>query len=59
MGYHREPMDQAFLPPLMARVREALGESAFTASESAGRKLAYEQAMADARAWLESAASGG
>jgi tetratricopeptide (TPR) repeat protein len=55
MGYHREPMDKAFLPPLMARVREALGAAAYTSSDAAGRKLAYEQAMADARAWLESA----
>jgi predicted ATPase/class 3 adenylate cyclase len=53
MGYHREPMNEAFLPPLLARAREALGDAAFAASESAGRALSHERAMSEARAWLE------
>jgi predicted ATPase/class 3 adenylate cyclase len=54
MGYRREPMDEAFLPPLIARTREALGESAFASAEIAGRALSYQEALAEVRAWLES-----
>jgi hypothetical protein len=53
MGYHREPMDEAFLPPLLARARKALGEAAFSASEAAGRALSYDEAVAEIRDWLE------
>jgi predicted ATPase/DNA-binding winged helix-turn-helix (wHTH) protein len=53
MGYHREPADEAFLAPLIARARGALGDAAFTAAESAGRALLYDDAIAQARAWLD------
>ena len=53
MGYHREPMDEAFLPPLIARARRALGETAFAAAEEAGRTLSYVEAVAETRAWLD------
>ena len=35
------------------RAREALGCHAFAAAESAGRSLSYDEAIAEARAWLE------
>ncbi len=55
MGYHREPMDEAILPPLMARARATLGEVAFASAEAAGRALSYEEAIVEARAWLKGA----
>jgi hypothetical protein len=53
MGFHRERADEAFLTPVIARTRGALGDPAFTAAESAGRSLSYEEAIAQARAWLD------
>jgi predicted ATPase len=53
MGFHRERADEAFLAPLIALARGALGDAAFTAAESAGRSLSYEEAIAQARAWLD------
>jgi hypothetical protein len=53
MGYRREPTDEASLAPLIARTREALGDATFAAAESDGRSLSYEDAIADARSWLE------
>ena len=52
-GLLRDPADEAFLAPRIARVREALAESTFAAAEAAGRALAYEDAMGGARRWLE------
>ena len=52
-GLLRDPADEAFLAPRIARVREALAESTFAAAEAAGRALAYEDAMLEARRWLE------
>ena len=53
MGFHRVPPDEAFLAPLMAKARQALGQNTFAAAESAGRSLSYEAAMSEAREWLE------
>ena len=53
-GIRREPMDAAFLGPLIAQAREASGEM-FAASEARGRALTYEEAIAEARAWVECA----
>jgi non-specific serine/threonine protein kinase len=53
MGFHRERADEAFLTPVIAQTRGALGDPAFTAAESAGRSLSYEEAIAQARAWLD------
>jgi tetratricopeptide (TPR) repeat protein len=50
---HRDPVDETFLMPLIAKTREALGEAAFAAAEAAGRALSYEEAIAEAHAWLE------
>jgi predicted ATPase/class 3 adenylate cyclase len=52
-GIRRETADEAFLAPLIAKVREALGEAAFVVAEAGGRALSYEEAMAEARGWLE------
>jgi predicted ATPase/class 3 adenylate cyclase len=53
-GLHRDPADEAFLIPLVARAREALGAAAFAVADAAGRALSYEAAMAEARRWLGS-----
>jgi non-specific serine/threonine protein kinase len=54
--YHRESVDEAPIAPLITRACEALGAAAFAAAKAAGRALSYEQAMAEARAWLENRA---
>ena len=51
-GIRRDPADEAFLQPLLATTREALGESRFTLAETSGRELSFEQAITEARAWL-------
>jgi non-specific serine/threonine protein kinase len=53
IGHHREPADEAFLAPLIRRTRESLGAAAFAAAESAGHSLSYDEAIAEARSWLE------
>jgi tetratricopeptide (TPR) repeat protein len=53
-GLRRDPTDEAFLSPLVADARRLLGEEAFSAQERAGRSLTYEDAVSEARAWLES-----
>lgn len=55
-GLHRDPADQAFLAPLIAAAREALGAVEFTSVEASGRALAYQQATLEARAWLDESA---
>ncbi len=52
-GLRRDPADEAFLAPMIARAREALETTPFAAAESSGHELPYEAALADARAWLE------
>src|SRR5205823_2979081 len=52
-GMHRDPTDEAFLQPLIARAREALGNKAFEAAEREGAALTYDEAIAEARTWLE------
>jgi len=51
-GLRRDPADEAFLAPLVDTARQALNESLYTAAEAAGRALAYEEALLEARAWL-------
>jgi predicted ATPase/class 3 adenylate cyclase len=53
-GMGRQRADEAFLMPLVAKARAALGDAAFAEAEAAGRGLSYEDATAEARAWLES-----
>jgi predicted ATPase/class 3 adenylate cyclase len=52
-GLHRDPTDEAFLAPLIEKARHALDRQSFAAAESAGRALAYDSAVTEARAWLE------
>jgi predicted ATPase/class 3 adenylate cyclase len=52
-GLHRDPTDEAFLAPLIARARASLGESAFAAAEASGRLLSYDEAMVAARLSLQ------
>jgi len=52
-GLRRDPADEAFLMPLIANARKALGAAAFSDAEASGRALRYEDATAEAHAWLE------
>jgi len=52
-GLRRDPVDAAFLAPLIARARDAFGAAAFASAEFQGRKASYEDALASARSWLE------
>ena len=52
-GLRGDAADEAFLAPLRARTREALGEQAFASAMATGRPLSYEVATARARASLE------
>jgi tetratricopeptide (TPR) repeat protein len=54
-GLRRDPGDEGFLVPLMAKARAGLDRDAFAAAEGAGRALSLEEGMAQARAWLSSA----
>ncbi len=54
-GLHRDPADEAFLRPLINQIRAALGDAAYADAESAGRSLAYEEAIDAAREWLRAA----
>jgi hypothetical protein len=51
-GFQQEPADEAFLAPLIGKVRNTLGASAFAAAEAEGHAFSYEAALAEARAWL-------
>ena len=53
-GIHRDAADTAFLEPLISKARNALDASAFAAADSAGRALSYDEAILEARRWLES-----
>jgi tetratricopeptide (TPR) repeat protein len=49
----RDPADEAFLAPLIAKARQALGAGKFVTAKDGGRALSYEQAIGEARAWLK------
>jgi hypothetical protein len=51
-GFRLEPVDHAFLAPLVARSREALGETAFSGAEAAGAATSDDGALAEAIMWL-------
>jgi predicted ATPase/class 3 adenylate cyclase len=55
MRLKREPAVEAFLSPLIAQARSALGASAFGAAEATGRAMAPEAAAAAVGAWLAGA----
>jgi tetratricopeptide (TPR) repeat protein len=52
-GLRREPTDEAFLAPLIAKAREALGRAAFAEAEAVGRERGFDDTLVEARAWLE------
>jgi hypothetical protein len=52
-GIQRDPTDDAFLQPLVAQARDALGTVAFATGEDAGRAISYDDAITEARIWLE------
>jgi hypothetical protein len=52
-GLQRDPGDEAFLAPLMAKARTALGTASFAAAETAGRARSYDDGVMEVRAWLE------
>jgi non-specific serine/threonine protein kinase len=52
MKYKRDRSDEAFLAPWTARMREALGDTAYVAAFESGYALSHEQAVAEALAWL-------
>ena len=56
-GLRRDPADEAFLRPLVSQARAQLGDARFTAAEQAGRALADENALGEAREWLKGLAS--
>jgi hypothetical protein len=56
-GLHRDPADEAFLMPRVDQARRNLGDEAFAAEEAEGRAVPRDQALEDARAWLEEAAA--
>ena len=51
-GLHRDPADEAFLGPLVARARDAIGAVSFNVAEAGGRALSFEDAMQEAEAFL-------
>jgi predicted ATPase len=53
-GLRRDPADEAFVAPLMAKVRQALGDVAFASHQLAGSALSYEKAVSEALSWLRS-----
>jgi hypothetical protein len=54
-GAQRDPADEAFLQPLIAAARQALGEQRFRLVQASGGTLLSQDAVADARAWLSTA----
>lgn len=52
-GLRRDPTDEAFLAPHVARAREALGTDAFAAAQGAGAVQSYDTALAEVRGWLD------
>jgi predicted ATPase/DNA-binding winged helix-turn-helix (wHTH) protein len=51
-GAKRESVDEAFLAPLLAGARSALGPAAFDAAERAGAALKREASLDELGAWL-------
>jgi len=53
-GLRRDPADEAFVAPLMASARQALGGAGFDSHQLVGRMLSHREAIDDARKWLMS-----
>ncbi len=52
-GSQREPVDQAFIAPLMAAAEAALGPAAFADAQAQGWALQPAAAIAEVKQWLE------
>jgi hypothetical protein len=52
-GLQRDPADAAFLLPLIARAKDGLGATDYAAAEDLGRALSPDEALRQARSWLE------
>jgi hypothetical protein len=48
----RDPIDLAFLAPLVERSRAALGGADFASAERDGGTLRYDEVIEEARSWL-------
>jgi ATP/maltotriose-dependent transcriptional regulator MalT len=51
-GIGRDAADQAFLGPVIAQARAALGNKSFAECEAAGRVLPFQDTVNDVRKWL-------
>jgi len=51
-GIRRDPTDEAFLSPWLARTRGALGREQFARRLAEGRSVPFEKARDEARDWL-------
>jgi len=49
----RDPADEAFLAPLIAKAQQALGTAQFATAKGAGSALSYERAIEEASTWLK------
>jgi hypothetical protein len=52
----RDPADESFLLPLIARAEQAIGAALFEAARAAGSARSFVQTQENVRAWLVSAA---
>ncbi|MEO8185936.1 MAG: tetratricopeptide repeat protein [Burkholderiaceae bacterium] len=52
VGLRRDPADHAFLAPLINTAKQALDRSTFSSAESLGQALTSDQALSEARKWL-------
>ena len=51
-GIRRDPADEAFLKPLLARARQGVDAAGFAQAEAAGREAPFETVVADVERWL-------
>jgi non-specific serine/threonine protein kinase len=57
-GSQREPVDEAFVAPLVEQARAALGPEQFTAAQAEGGGWSHDAAIHQVRQWLEAARPG-
>jgi non-specific serine/threonine protein kinase len=56
-GSQREPVDEAFVGPLVERARSVLGDERFDAAHAEGGAWSHDAAIHSVRQWLEAAAA--
>ena len=57
-GSQREPVDEAFVAPLVAKARSAMGNVGFDAAQAEGEAWSHDTAIHQVQQWLEEARSG-